>query len=258
MFDTIFEPSFHLTLKVSLLSMLLQLLVGIPLGLYISGKRNVFKHVLDIAISLPMVFPPMALGFFLLLIFGKRGFLGKTLLTLFDTKIIFSFWGVFIAVFVVGLPFMVKSVQSARKQLPTSIVEAALTLGKSKFTIVYRVILPNIKQGILTGLLLAFGRSLGEVGISLMLGGNIIGRTETLSLAIYNAVFDGNYELATRLSIFLSIIATLVLVIINISSSQFKCPKILKERKLFKRSMINRKKLFELMNYRLAVRFNKE
>ncbi len=258
MLDTIFEPSFFLTLKVSLLSMLLQLLVGIPLGLYISGKRNVFKHFLDIAISLPMVFPPMALGFFLLLIFGKKGFLGNAILALFDTKIIFSFWGVLIAVFVVGLPFMVKSVQSARKQLPTSIVEAALTLGKSKFTIIYRVILPNIKQGILTGLLLAFGRSLGEVGISLMLGGNIIGRTETLSLAIYNAVFDGNYELATRLSIFLSIIATLVLVIINVSTSQLTWPPILKGKKFFKQSMINRFKLGRLKNYRLAIKFNKE
>ncbi len=222
MIETIFEPSFFLTVKVSLLSMLLQLLIGIPLGLYIAGKKSLFKQLLDIAISLPMIFPPMALGFFLLLILGRKGVIGKAILEYFDTKIIFSFWGVLIAVFIVGLPFMVKSVQSARKQLSSSIVEAALTLGKSKFTIICRVILPNIKQGILTGLLLAFGRSLGEVGISLMLGGNIIGRTETLSLAIYNAVFDGNYELATRLSIFLSIIATCVLLIINLSSGQLK------------------------------------
>ncbi len=251
MFDTIFEPSFYLTLKVSLLSMLLQLLVGIPLGLYISTKKNIFKYFLELAISLPMIFPPMALGFFLLLIFGKKGFLGNAILTLFHTKIIFSFWGVLIAVFIVGLPFMVKSVQSARQQLAPSIIEAALTLGKSKFSIIYRVILPNIKQGILTGLLLAFGRSLGEVGISLMLGGNIIGRTETLSLAIYNAVFDGNYELATRLSIFLSIIATLVLIIIKISSSQLKWSHFLKERKLFNQSMINRLKVRELKKYKL-------
>ncbi len=222
MTDILFEPSFYLTLRVSLLSMLLQLIVGIPVGLYLAGRKTIVKQLVDIVISLPMIFPPMALGFFLLLVLGKKGIVGKTMLDIFNTKIIFSFWGVLIAVFIVGMPFMVKSVQSARKQLPDSIIEAALTLGKSKYTIIYRVILPNIKQGILTGLLLAFGRSLGEVGISLMLGGNIIGRTETLSLAIYNAVFDGNFALATRLSVFLSLIATVVLLIINLSSRENK------------------------------------
>ncbi len=236
MTDILFEPSFYLTLKVSTLSMLLQFFIGIPIGLYLAGRKTIFKQLLDIVISLPMIFPPMALGFFLLLVLGKKGIIGKTILGAFNTKIIFSFWGVLIAVFIVGLPFMVKSVQSARKQLSHSIEEAALTLGKSKYTIIYRVILPNLKQGILTGLLLAFGRSLGEVGISLMLGGNIIGRTETLSLAIYNAVFDGNFALATRLSVFLSSIATLVLIIINISSRESKWFNIRRNRYLLRLS----------------------
>ncbi len=224
MFDTLIGAPFFLTLKVSLLCIVLQLFVGVPLGLYIAGKKTLLRQIVDVAISLPMIFPPMALGFFLLLMVGKNGFIGKVIMALFDLKIIFSFWGVLIAVFVVGLPFMVKSVQSARHQLHTSIIEAAQTLGKSNFVIVWRIIMPNIKQGILTGLLLSFGRSLGEVGISLMLGGNIIGRTETMSLAIYNAVFEGNYTLATQLSIFLSILATAILMLINLGSKEIKKP----------------------------------
>lgn len=215
MIELITSQSFLLTIKVSAISLVLQFVVGVPIGLYIAGRKTILNRFTEIVVTLPMIFPPMALGFFLILAFGKNGLIGEFLLSAFNFKIIFSFWGVLIAVFLVGLPFMVKSVQSARQQLSPSIVEAAQTLGKGKFVILYRIILPNIKQGIITGLLLAFGRSLGEVGISLMLGGNIIGRTETLSLAIYNAVFEGDFELATKLSILLSGLAVIVILISN-------------------------------------------
>ncbi len=218
--DLISSQSFILTLEVSLISLALQFVLGLPLGLYVSGKKGIIKSIVEFAVTLPMIFPPMAMGFFLLLVFGKNGWIGSMLLDAFDFKIIFTFWGVLIAVFIVGLPFMVKSVQSARQQLDASLIEAAQTLGKNKMLILFRVILPNIKGGIITGLLLAFGRSLGEVGISLMLGGNIIGRTETLSLAIYNAVFEGNFALATKLSILLSVLAGMVLIILNTSTSE--------------------------------------
>ncbi len=218
--DLISSQSFILTLEVSLISLALQFVLGLPLGLYVSGKKGIIKSIVEFAVTLPMIFPPMAMGFFLLLVFGKNGWIGSMLLNAFDFKIIFTFWGVLIAVFIVGLPFMVKSVQSARQQLDASLIEAAQTLGKNKMLILFRVILPNIKGGIITGLLLAFGRSLGEVGISLMLGGNIIGRTETLSLAIYNAVFEGNFALATKLSILLSVLAGMVLIILNTSTSE--------------------------------------
>jgi len=194
--------------------------VGLPLGLLLSGKKNVFTNILDIAITLPMIFPPMAMGFFLLVVLGKNGIVGKFMMTVFQQKIIFTFWAVLIAVFTVGLPFMVKSVQSARQQMDKSIVEAASTLGKSRLAILFRLILPNIKGGIVTGMLLSFGRSLGEVGISLMLGGNIIGRTETLSLAIYNAVFEGDFETAAKLSFILSVIAVIVLVGLNLTNTK--------------------------------------
>jgi len=215
MVELLTYPAVLLTLKVSAISMVLQCVIGVPVGLYLAGERSIGRQVADIAVSLPMIFPPMALGFFLLLVFGKNGMVGSFILSVFGTKIIFSFWGVLIAVFTVGFPFMAKSVQASRQQLDQTLIDAACTLGKSNWQIVWYVVLPNIKKGIVAGLLLSFGRSLGEVGISLMLGGNIINRTETLSLAIYNAVFEGDFEKASQLSALLTAISVAVLIIIN-------------------------------------------
>jgi molybdate transport system permease protein len=213
--ELITSQPFLLTLEVSVISLILQFIIGVPLGIYIAGKSTVFRRITEIIVTLPMIFPPMALGFFLILILGKNGLIGGFLFNTFNFKIIFTFWGVLVAVFIVGLPFMVKSVQTARQQLDQNIVEAAQTLGKSNLVILHRVILPNITGGITTGLLLAFGRSVGEVGISLMLGGNIIGRTETLSLAIYNSVYEGDFARAAELSVLLSVMAIIVIVISN-------------------------------------------
>jgi molybdate transport system permease protein len=211
-----------LTMKVTALSLMLQLLLGLPLGLLISGKKTFFRTLLDFIITLPMIFPPIALGFFLLIILGRNGIIGGFLAHVFDLKIIFTFWGILTATFLVGLPFMVKSVQASREQFDNSLVEAAATLGKNKWCILIQIILPAISNGIITGLLLSCGRSLGEVGISLMLGGNIIGRTETLSLAIYNAVFEGNFHKAMELSLMLSAIAIVVLIGLNWTKKEKK------------------------------------
>ena len=205
-----------LTLKVATLAMLLHLLVGIPLGLILAGKKNPVTYCIDVVVTLPMIFPPMASGFFLLVLLGKNGIIGRVVMQIAHVKIIFSFGGLLVAAFIVGLPFMVKSVQTARRQLGDTLVDAAATLGKSGPAIFLQIVFPNIADGIVTGTLLSFGRALGEVGISLMLGGNIIGRTETLSLAIYNAVFEGDYRRATVLSLILSVIALVVVFGINV------------------------------------------
>ena len=209
-------PAVGLTIKATFLALLLQLIIGLPLGLYLAGRSGLIKSVVEILVTLPMIFPPIALGFFLLLVLGKNSPIGSCFIQVFHLKIIFAFPGILLATFLVGLPFMVKSVQAARQQLPDSLKEVAQTLGKSRLQIFRFVLLPNIKNGVVAGLLLAFGRSIGEVGISLMLGGNIIGRTETLSLAIYNAVFDGNFFRAAVFSGFLSLIAVGVMLILNL------------------------------------------
>jgi len=208
------HPAIGLTLKVTLSALLLQLLTGIPLGLYVAGRRSPWRRFVEILTTLPMIFPPMALGFLLLTLLGRNGVIGGLLWRALELKIIFTAWGLLIAVYIIGLPFMVKSVQAARQQLDPSLIEAAATLGKSRCETLLRVVLPNIKGGIAAGLLLAFGRSIGEVGISLMLGGNIIGRTETLSLSIYNAVTDGEFQRAAIFSVILSVITILMLLVL--------------------------------------------
>ena len=147
--------------------------------------------------TLPLVFPPIATGFVLLMLMGRDGPLGG----LTGGGLVFSFAGVVLAAFVAGLPLMVKPVQAALSGDLAKLAEASAVLGKTETQTFFLVLLPNIKRSVAAGTLLSAGRSLGEVGITLMLGGNVIGKTNTLSLEIYNAVFNGEFDRALVLSL---------------------------------------------------------
>jgi molybdate transport system permease protein len=191
-----------LTAETSLVTLVLHCISGVVSGYFFTRKRSVFTFLADALITIPLVFPPIATGFLLLLLLGRNGLIGKALLSS-GSGIIFSKTGVFIASFIAGLPLVVKSVQAAVEGVNPSLCEAAWTLGKNSFQTYRFVVLPAIRNALLCGLVLSLGRSLGEVGITLMLGGNIIGKTETVSLAVYNAVFEGNFEKAAVLSVLL-------------------------------------------------------
>ncbi len=193
-----------LSLKIGFFTIFLHLIFGIALAYYLSGKKTFFKNIVDIFVTIPIVFPPIAIGLFLLLLFGKNGAIGS-FLGMFDIEIIFTQTGVLIASFIAGLPLVVKPIQSGIEEQSKQFAEASYILGKSKLETLFYVILPNIKKIILTALFLGFGRSLGEVGITLMIGGNIIGKTDTISLSIYNYAFSGEIEKAIILSIILAI-----------------------------------------------------
>jgi len=200
-----------LSLKTAAITLPLHLATGVLSGYLLTGKRSFFGSFADVIITLPLVFlplvfPPIATGFLLLILLGRNGWIGAPLQAL-GTEIIFSRNGVFIASFIAGLPLVVKSVQAAIAEMSPSLPEAAWTLGKSKFETYLFVVLPAIRHSMFTGLILSLGRSFGEVGITLMLGGNIVGKTETVSLAIYNAVFEGNFEKAAVFSILLGILS---------------------------------------------------
>ena len=178
---------------------------------YLSGKKSLFKSIIDLLVSIPIVFPPIALGFVLLLILGKNGFIGKHFY-MHGIEIVFSLYGVIIASFIAGLPLVVKPIQSAIDEQTSLYAEASYTLGKGRFATLIHVVLPNIKKVIITALFLGLGRSLGEVGITLMLGGNIVGKTDTLSLAIYNYAFGGEPQKALILSALLGLLSTLIFI----------------------------------------------
>ncbi len=191
-----------LSAKVLAVAGILQLAVGVPLAFWMARSKGMLHNFVDTAVTLPLVFPPVATGFVLLLVLGRNGPVGK----IFNESIIFGFPGLVVAAFIAGLPLLVKPVQAALKSAEAAkLSEVAAVLGKSETVIFLKVLLPCAKRSILAGLLLALARSLGEVGMSLMLGGNIIGRTNTLSLEIYNAVFNGEFERAAVLSTIIGI-----------------------------------------------------
>ena len=203
-----------LSLKTLSVVALLLVVLGIPLAYYLSKEQLKFKWLLESIVTLPLIFPPIAIGFLLLLLLGKYGWIGSYLNS-FGIGFIFDFKGLVLAGFVAALPLMVKPLQSAIELFPKAIKEAAYMSGKSSFYTLLFIILPTIYKSVIACLLLALARALGEVGITLMLGGNIVGKTDTISLAIYNAVFDGNYPLALILCGILIVISLLVFVLLH-------------------------------------------
>ncbi|SKA66798.1 molybdate ABC transporter permease subunit [Desulfobaculum bizertense] len=190
------EP-LSLSIKVLSVSGLCFLLIALPLACWLAWSKGPLREAIDILVTLPLVFPPVASGFVLLVLFGREGPFGG----LFSGQIIFSFPGLVLAAFVAGLPLAIKPVQAAlQSDEARKLADVAAVLGTTTPFIFFRVLLPCTKKSIAAGLLLATGRALGEVGMTLMLGGNIVGRTNTLSLEIYNAVFNGEFERAALLS----------------------------------------------------------
>lgn len=169
---------------------------------------------LDALVTVPVVFPPVVIGFVLLWACGRETALGRAL-RLVNADPVFHASGLWLAALIAGLPLAVKPLQSALQTQPRALHETALTLGCRPWAAYWLVHLPLAMPALLGGLLLALARGMGEVGISLMLGGNIIGRTETLSLAVFNAVTTGDTAQAARGSIALGVFSLLLFVLIR-------------------------------------------
>jgi molybdate transport system permease protein len=203
-----------LTLKVAFATLLLHSTLGVLLAAVISGQKRFYKTAIDIFISLPIVFPPIAVGFFLLLLLGKKGLIGSALAA-YNIEIIFSTSGVILAAFIAGLPLVVKPIESALSEQEKLYAEAAYCMGKSRFETLIFALLPNIPKAICAALFLGLGRSFGEIGITLMLGGNIIGETDTLGLAIYNGAMTGETDKAIVLSAALGVFSLLIFIVLK-------------------------------------------
>lgn len=207
-----------LTLQIAAATFVLHLVLGIGLGWALARPRWPGRTLLDMLVTLPLVFPPLALGFFLLLLLGRRSAAGAWLESTFGIAFVFSIEGVLLASVVSGLPLVVKPIEAAIASVSRSLGEASRTLGRGEWDTFVHVVLPNIRGAIVAGLVLGTARSLGEVGITLMLGGNIIGKTNTMSLEIYNAVFNGEYPRAVVLSALLGVASIVVFLVLRRSS----------------------------------------
>lgn len=203
--------SVFLTLKIVAVT-IFPLLAFSLFAAYVSMKKNAIADgIMDFIVNIPLIFPPIGIGFLLVFLFSNRGFLGR----IFKVDLVFSFYGIVIAAFLAGMPFITKSVISGIKGGAYRLCEASYTLGQGEIKTFFLVVVPSIKKNILYGLILAVGRMLGEVGMSLMIGGNIPNKTNTISLEIYNAVLDGETEKALILSLILFVFSLVVFSLIK-------------------------------------------
>ena len=207
----LFDP-LVLSIKVILCQGALLIIFGLALAYYLAFGKAKFKAILEMIVTFPLIFPPIATGFLLLYLLGKNGIVGKAL----NLEIIFSFKALVLAAFIASLPLFVKPVASALGSLSKSLSEAACSLGKDKFQTAIFVLFPCVAKSVAAAFILAISRGLGEVGITLILGGNIIGKTDTISLAIYNAVYDGKSDEALILSLVLVVLSFILFGIINL------------------------------------------
>ena len=192
-----------LTFKLALATTAVLLIVGIPLSLWLVRTRSRIKPIVATLVSMPLVLPPTVLGFYFLLAFSPGNWFGQWIDNLFGIQLVFSFGGLVLASVIYSLPFMVHPVEAGLSALPASLTEASYVLGKSKWTTLFKVLLPNIKTSLLTGIVLSFAHTVGEFGVVLMIGGNIPGSTRVASIAIYDEVEALNYSAANFYSIIL-------------------------------------------------------
>jgi molybdate transport system permease protein len=205
-----------LTFRLAAITTLILLVLGIPLAWWIARTRTRLKPVIEALVSMPLVLPPSVLGFYLLLAFSPQHAFGQWLEQWFHVRLVFSFPGLVIGSVIFSLPFMVHPAQAGFQGLPASLTEASRTLGKSEVETLFRVLLPNIKPALLSGVVLSFAHTIGEFGVILMIGGNIPGVTKVASIAIYDEVESLNYAAANFYALVLFAISFSILLAVYV------------------------------------------
>lgn len=200
-----------LTLKVAGWATAINLVLGVGVGYALSRWRFPGRDVLDAVLTLPMVMPPTVLGYYLLVVIGSQGVVGAWLLQNFGIRLIFTWQAAVIAATIVAFPLVFKAARAAFENVDPQCEDAARTLGLGEWGLFLRVSLPLAWRGILAGLLLAFARALGEFGATLMVAGSIAGQTQTLSIAVYEAVQAGQDDTANFLVVVTSLVCMAVL-----------------------------------------------
>ncbi|NYT69099.1 molybdate ABC transporter permease subunit [Pusillimonas noertemannii] len=202
-----------LTLKVAGWATLLNLIFGVALGYLLARTRFPGRDLLDAILTLPMVMPPTVLGYYLLVLLGRNGAFGAWLQSTFGINLIFTWQGAVLAAAIVAFPLTFKSARAAFEVVEPQYEQAARVLRIGEMAIFFRVTLPLAWRGILAGLLLAFARAAGEFGATLMVAGSIPGKTQTLSIAVYEAVQAGQDDLANFLVLVTSLTCIVVLLV---------------------------------------------
>jgi molybdate transport system permease protein len=204
-----------LSLQVASLATLLAAVLGIALGTLLSSPRVPGRDLLDVLVTAPMVMPPTVLGYYVLVAVGRRSAIGGLFESITGESIVFTKTGAVLAATIGALPLVVKSARAALEIVDPTLVAAARTLGASPMRAFFTVRLPLARSGIVAGLMLAFARSLGDFGVTLMIAGDIPGETQTASLAIYDAIQANRESDALGMVAFLSAVAIGTLYAVN-------------------------------------------
>jgi molybdate transport system permease protein len=189
------------------------LVLGLPLAYWLATSRRRWKVAVEAVVALPLVLPPTVLGFYLLLVFSPRSAVGRAFESLVGHSLAFSFEGLLVASILYGAPFAVQPFTAALAAVDRRFLEASHALGASRLRTFARVTLPLAAPGIVAGCVLTFAHALGEFGVVLMVGGNLPGRTRTLSIAIFDAVEALDYDSANATALFLLVLSFVVLLV---------------------------------------------
>jgi molybdate transport system permease protein len=203
----------ELSVRVAVLATALNALVGVPLAWLLARRRFPGRALVDLIVTLPLVLPPTVTGYYLIVVLGRRGWLGAPLYRWTGWTVTFTWYAAVIAATVMALPLLVRTARAAIESVDRDLEKAAYTLGRPEWRTALEVTLPLAWRGILAGLVLAFARALGEFGATLMLAGNIPGRTTTIPLAVYTAVQTGETGTALVLVAGLTALSCAVLVV---------------------------------------------
>ncbi|TFW10104.1 molybdate ABC transporter permease subunit [Oxalobacteraceae bacterium OM1] len=207
-----------LTFELAALTTAILLVLGIPLAYWVAFTPRRIKPVVETLVSMPLVLPPSVLGFYLLLAFSPQHAFGHWLEQVLQVRLVFSFPGLVVGSVLFSLPFMVHPVQAGLQALPVSLLEASRTLGQPDRVTLFRVLLPNIRPALLSGVVLSFAHTIGEFGVILMIGGNIPGVTKVASIAIYDEVESLNYAAANFYALVLFAVSFAVLLTVYVAN----------------------------------------
>ena len=208
--------AFKISLLVVSLATAIVSVTGTALGFLLARREFRAKELCDSLVTLPMVLPPTVTGYYLILLLGRRGLLGCYIFDLTGWTVAFTWEAAMIASGVMALPLMVKSARAALETIDQRYELVSFSLGKGEFETFFRVTLPLASRGILAGVVLSFARALGEFGATLMLAGNIRGKTQTLPLAIYEAFISGEDHKAQVLALILTLTSIAVIYLTNV------------------------------------------
>lgn len=205
----------RLSLQVAAVATIFVVVIGVAIAYMLARARFRGKEALDVLFTLPLVLPPTVTGYYLIIIFGRNGFIGKYIYDLTGWTIMFTWYAAALASFVVALPLMIKTTRAAIESVDNNLIDASYTLGRSRVETAFRVILPLARRGIVAGAVLSFARALGEFGATLMIAGNLPGKTDTMPIAIYSLAAGGDWEQASGMVALLTLMAGLFLYLAN-------------------------------------------